>query len=270
LAYELLIPEELKGKSIRNLYTFINRFRAVDWRNFYYGFSIDLVDIEKLPKCGSIPCNYGCIVFVNFFYDVEKFIEYAKGEVDSDILADLKEKVETEEDYVVIHELFEADLVQRIATSHPAVVSGVDLELLVPVVVKVDTLPEDLEKAIALFEQQAARLKAIWDYHLNLPPPIFDAEIHQWNIQYVDPADVEEHILSLCEESDEEDFDIGAFADLIYEDVYEAPKEPGYILVLRLEQDAKSTIKKLEKVIDQALSPIKQHISRRTCVVNLV
>ena len=269
MAYEILIPEELKGKRIRSLYTFFNGFRAVDWRNLYYGFFVDRRDIEELPKCGSIPSNYGCILFVNFIYDVDKFVEYAKSEVDSDTLADVIAKI-GEEEYTHISELFEADLVRKITTSHPAVVSSVDIELLVPVVVTIDRLPEDLEEAVALFERQANRMKAIRDYYLNLQPPVFDAEIHQWNVQYVDPTAVEEHILTLCEEDGGKEFDIEVFAEMVRGDAEEAPEQLGYVLILRLEQDAKLTIKKLEKVIDQALAPIKQHISKQTCLANLL
>ncbi len=269
MTYEIFIPKSLKGKRIRSLYTFIYQFQAVDWKIFYYGFGVDQEDLEERQKCGSIPSNYGCILFVNFHLDATKFIEYVKGDVDSDTLVGIRGKID-EDEYIDINEWFERDQVRKVATSHPTVVSSVELELLVPVVITIDTLPEDIEETIALFEQQANRMKAIWDYYRNRPPPILDAEIHQWDTQYVDPAKVEGYITDLSEERNGQEFDIEFFAEEVHEDVEDAPEQPSYMLILRLEQDATLTIKKLEKVIDQALAPIKQHISKQACVANLV
>ncbi|MDH5771198.1 MAG: hypothetical protein OEZ25_07930, partial [Candidatus Bathyarchaeota archaeon] len=68
MSFKILIHEGLKDRSIQDLYNFISRFQPTDWGLFYYGFTPTRKDVEGRPKCGSIPTNYGCIIFPVFHY----------------------------------------------------------------------------------------------------------------------------------------------------------------------------------------------------------
>lgn len=267
MPFKILIDEKLKDKSIRNLYDFINSFQSVDWGLFHYGFDLDRMDKEGMPKCGSTPTNYGCIIFPLFYYDGTKFLGYAGSHVARDELMDLKKQLK-EEEFVDINSELERDVVRRIASSYPDVVESASIELILPVVVETDEIPQEMEDALRFFKRQSDRMKKLVDFCKNIPPPFLDVEVHQWNLQYADPKEVEEAVKHVGGEG--ENFSMDYLGDHVISYLEEEPEEKGYVIILRTDQDAKLTIRELEKRLDKALAPIRKCISKKTCFVTLV
>ena len=269
MPFEILIHEELKDRSIQGLYNFINRFQSMDWGIFYYGFAPTRKDIERRPKRGSIPTNYGCIIFPVFYYNQSRFIEHAKGHVSKEKLIDLKKKLE-EDKFVDIQSELDRDVVNKVASEHPDVVESSAIELILPAIVNIEATPPKIEDALRLFQSQSERMKKLVDFCKNIPPPFTDVEVHQWNLRYADPEGVEEAVKKIGErEGKEEEFKDYLFEEVVAE-LEEEPEEKGYIIILRTDQDAKLTIRQLEERLEKALTPIKRCISNKTCFVMLV
>ena len=269
ISFKILIHEGLKDRSIQDLYNFINRFQSIDWGLFYYGFAPTRKDIEGRPKCGSIPTNYGCIIFPVFHYDESKFIEYAKGYVSKGKLIDLEKKLE-EEKFVDIQSELDRDMINKVVSGHPDVVESSAIELILPAIVKIEATPRKIEGALSFFQRQSERMKKLVDFCKNTPPPFIDVEVHQWNLRYADPEGVEEAVKKIGEREGKEE----EFRDYLLEGVVaeleEEPEEKSYVIILRTDQDAKLTIRQLEERLEKALAPIKRCISKKTCFVTLV
>ena len=268
MSFKIFIQEELKDKSIQELYNFIDRFQSIDWGLFHYGFALTRKDVEAKPKRGSIPTNYGCIIFPVFYYDASKFIEYAEGHVPKDKLMDLKKKLE-EDKLVDIQSELDRDVIIKVASEHPDVVESSAIELILPAIVKIETTPQKIEGALRLFQSQSERMKKLVDFCKNIPRPFTDVEVHQWNLRYADPEEVEEAVKKIGEREAEEEFKDYLFERVVAE-LEEEPEEKGYIIILRTDQDAKLTIRQLEERLEKALAPIKQCISKKACFVTLV
>lgn len=237
----------------------------MDWGLCHYGFGLNRRGIEG-PKCGSIPTNHGCIIFPLFYYDGAKFLEYAENDVAKGKLMDMKKQLE-EEEFVELHGELERDVIIKIASSHPDVVESASIELILPVVVETDEIPQEMEGALGFFERQSDRMKKLVDFCKDIPPPFSDVEVHRWNLQYADPGEVEKAVKHVGGEGEEFSMD---YLNGVVGYLDEEPEEKGYIIILRTDQDAKLTIRELEKRLDKALSPIKRCISKKTCFVTLV
>lgn len=236
MSFKILVNERLKDRSIRDLYNLINRFQSVDWGIFYYGFALTRKDIEKTPKCGSIPTNYGCIIFPLFYYDEAKFIERAEGYLPKTKIMDLKRELE-EDEFVDIHGELERDVINRVASEHPDVVESAAIELILPAVVKIEAIPRKLEGALRLFQRQSKRMKKLVDFCKDIPPPFTDVEVHQWNLRYAEPAEVEETVKHIGEEEGkEEEFSMDYFFDEVIGELEEELEEKGYVIILRTDQ----------------------------------
>ena len=260
MPFKILIHEDLKDRSIQDLYNFINKFQSIDWGLFYYGFAPTLKDIKGRPKCGSIPTNYGCIIFPVFHYDDSKFIEHAKGHVSKEKLIDLKKKLE-EDKFVDIPGELDKDVINKIASKYPDVVESVAIELILPAIVKIEAMPQKIEGALRFFQGQSKRMKKLIDFCKNTPSPFTDLEVHQWNLRYADPEEVEEVVKHVSK---------GEFSEYLFEEAVAELEEEGYIIILRTDQDAKLTIRQLEERLEKALAPIKGCISKKTCFATLV
>jgi len=174
-----------------------------------------------------------------------------------------------EEEFVDIDSELERNVVRKIASKHPDVVESVSIELILPVVVKTDALPQEMEGALRFFKRQFERMKKLVDFCDDIPRPFADVEIHQWNLQYADPKEVREAAEHVSAEDEEEEFSMDYLGEVVAY-LEEEPEEKGYIIILRTDQDAKLTIRELEKRLEKALVPIKQSISKKTCFVTLV
>jgi len=265
MSFRILINENLKNRSIRDLYDFINKFQSVDWGLFYYGFGIEGRDLERFPKCGSIPTNYGSIIFPDFSYDTNQFIDRAEGLLPKGIVEDLK-KVLEEDEFIVIRDELDRDMIKKVVTKYPNVIDSVDIELILPVIVNVDVFPNNLEDAFFLYEKESKRMKEIADFCKEIPPPFYDVEVHQWDCHYAEPETVEKAIKNL----DEKELSTDYLLDGIIAELDEELEEKGYILLLRTNQNVKLKLKELEMRLDEALSQIKPCISMKTCFVTLV
>ena len=259
MGFKIFINDKLKDKSIRNLYTFINKLQSVDWRLFYYGFDF------LHPKCGSIPTNYGCIIFTPFFYHEAKLIEYADDSETRDKMMILRKKLE-ESSVDIETELFsERDVIKKIASKHPDVVKSVGIELILPL--KVDTIQER-EDAEKFFKRQHRRMKELANFSEYIPEPFDNAEVWQWDLPLADPREVGKMMKHIRGEGEEE-FRIGMLGNGVIAYLEEEQKEKVYVMILTGVPDAELTIKELEKCLDEALAPIKQCISKKTCFVTL-
>ena len=264
MSFKILIHEKFKNKSIRNLYKFINRFQLMDSGLFYYGFGLTQKDMEERPKCGSIPTNYGCIIFPVFYYNQSKFIEHAEGYIPKGKLIDLKKKL-GEDKFGDSQVELDKDVINKVASEYPDVVESVAIELILPAIIKIEATPRKIEGALRFFKGQSKRMEKLVDFCKNMPPPFTDVEVHQWNLRYKDPEEVEEVVKHVSEEE---------FSEYLFEEVVaeleEEPEEKGYVIILRTDQDAKLTIRQLEERLEKALAPIKRCVSKKTCFVTLV
>lgn len=262
---KILINDKLKDKSVRELYCFIKGFQKIDWHRFYYGFGLDGEVLERRPKLGSIPTNYGCIIFPSFYYDKAKFIKYAEGRLHKDRIEGLKKKLE-EEEFFDLEDEVEEDVVMEIASKHPEVVDCVDIELILPVIMGVDEIPPTLEGAATLFEKEYKRMKELVRFCKKRASLFMDLETHQWDMPYADPREVAHAMKGVAEE------DVASLKDRLDEIVcdLEEPAEKGYVLILRANQSAELKLRSLEKRLGDALAPIIRHITRKTAFVTLV
>lgn len=264
MSFKILIHEKIKNKSIHDLYNFINRFQLIDLGLFHYGFGLAQKDMEERPKCGSIPTNYGCIIFPVFYYNQSKFIGHAEGYVPKDKLMDLTKKLEKDK-FVDIQGELDKDVINKIASECPDVVESVAIELILPAIVEIEAMPRKIEGALRFFQGQSKRMKKLVDFCKNTPPPFTDVEVQQWNLRYANPDEVEEVVKHVSKEEFSEYLFEGVVAEL-----EEEPEEKGYVIILRTDQDAKLTIRQLEERLEKALAPIKGCISKKTCFVTLV
>jgi hypothetical protein len=265
MTFKVLISDKLKDRSLQSLFDFINGLQSADWGLAYYGFGVDRRDIQASPKRGSIPTNYGCIIFPLFYYNEMEFIKYAEEYLDNDKWLDLKNKFK-EEGFIDISSEVDDDVIRKVASEHPSVVESAQIELILPVIVNVENIPGTLEGALRFFKRQSKRMEKLVDFSKKVPAPFDDVEVHQWNMHYADPRDIDDVVKRAG--GDEElikDYLHGIVAEL-----EEEQEEKGYVIILRTAQDAKLSIRQLEKRLDEALAPVKRHISRKTAFVTLV
>jgi hypothetical protein len=270
MSFKILVNENFKDTSIRELYNFINVSQSVDWGLFYYGFALSENNIKGRPKCGSIPTNYGCIIFPNFYYDEAKFLKNSEEYLPKEKLVDLKNRLE-KDDFIDLENELDRDIIYKIASEHLDVVESSSIELILPVIIKIKDLPPNIKDALKLFQSQSKRMKKLKDFCDGIPPYFDDVEVHQWNLHYAEPDEIEEAIGHITEEEyKEEDFSMDYLIDEFIADLEEEPEEDGYVIILRTDQDANIKLRELEYKLDEALTPIKQYISKKTCFVTLV
>jgi len=273
MAFKILIDDNLKDKRVQDLYSFITGFQSVDWG--LSNFNLDLHD----SKCGSIPTNYGCILFPSFWYTETRFIEYAKGFVEESKLKVLKKELK-EQELVDIDSMLvaEKEVVQEIVSKHPDIVESVSTRLVLPAILEVDAIPQKMEDALTLFEQQSYRLKNLLDFCSDMKERVRTGRaepfedflgVHQWNLQYADPREVEEAVKLIVEKHKEESY-IDHVRDKVITHLREKPKQKGYVIILYAFPDAKLTIRELEKLFDNGLAPVRQYLSKKTCFVTLM
>ena len=176
MPYRILVNENFKNMSIRELYNFINVSQSVDWGLFYYGFALSEKNIEGRSKCGSIPTNYGCIIFSSFYYNEVKFLENSEDYLPKEKWVDLKNRLE-KDDFIDIEYELDRDIIYKIASEHLDVVESLSIELIIPVIVKIKDLPPNIEDALKLFRSQSRRMKKLNEFCNVIPSPFIDVTL---------------------------------------------------------------------------------------------
>jgi hypothetical protein len=221
--FKILLPQKLKDESIRDMKDFIEFFQS---------------------KLGSVPTSYGCLVFLEFGYDEEKLLEFAKQYKSSEALAEIK-KAYDKGAFLELKEGFDEQTLNAIVSAHADVIGWTMVKLLIPI------LPSRL-KRVKLFAD---------DIYYGKKEGLFfsDAEgPRKANLRYLDIKDVE---AAMNDNTDEEgNLDIEMLWHTILEYTEDEEWKEGYVLILHGEVEAEITLKKAEAKIDEALSPIKNSI----------
>ncbi len=233
---------------------------------------------EPTPIASGIPTTCGSIVFSNISFHADKLLGYAEGRLPKERFNELKKAVESED---ILGEELRYEMGEKLANSlalqHPDVLDYLQFELLVTIPASPFGDAEEEGDAESKIRDSIERLKSILEIYEHIEAPsgkggksksatsmFTDAELLAWNVKYTD----RDEVLAELEGTDAPESIIEAWDDLSgYAE--EETAEPSFVLLLRSEADAKTTVRTLENQIENEMGSLEGTLVPRSAFITL-